>query len=299
MQMAAGTRTLCTGFFALVLVALIAKTESYAQQQSGPQGASTATGERELWLIPSADRSVLMHAAVLRPSGSGPFPLVVINHGSTQNADRRLRYAMPDFAELTAWFVRQGYLVVLPQRPGHGETGGPYLENQHGCEHADFLAAGMNTAASIRSTIEYMTSQPFVRRKGVIVVGQSAGGWGALALASENPPMVKAVINFAGGRGGRSYDRANNNCAPDRLVAVAATFGQTARIPTLWIYAENDSYFGPGLSQDMAESYRRGGGRIEFHLLPPFGEDGHKLSSARDGVAVWGPILSSFLSRLR
>lgn len=75
----------------------------------------------------------------------------------------------------------------------------------------------------------------------VIVVGQSAGGWGSIALSSLAPPPVKAIITFAAGRGGRVEDKPNNNCAPDKLVEAAGEFGRTSRLPMLWIYIENDS----------------------------------------------------------
>ncbi|MCZ7657635.1 MAG: dienelactone hydrolase family protein [Xanthobacteraceae bacterium] len=193
----------------------------------------------------------------------------------------------------------RGYLVALPQRPGHGETGGPYLEDQGGCAGADHARAGLATAASIEAAIRHLTARPDVRRDGIVVLGHSAGGWGAVALTSRNPPGVAAVIGFAPGRGGRSFDRANHNCAPDRLVAAAEGFGRTARIPALWIYAENDSYFAPALARRMAAAYRGAGGRLALHLLPRFGEEGHALLAAREGVPAWGPIVAAFLANLK
>jgi hypothetical protein len=55
-------------------------------------------------------------------------------------------------------------------------------------------------------------------------------------LASRYPDLVESVVNFSGGRGGRSYGMANKNCAPERLVEVAGDFGRTTRVPTLWLY---------------------------------------------------------------
>jgi homoserine acetyltransferase len=54
----------------------------------------------------------------------------------------------------------------------------------------------------------------------------------------------------------------------------------------LWIYTENDTYFGPALSQRMASAFKAAGGNVEYHLLPPFGHDGHFLVDAADGVSV-------------
>ena len=62
-------------------------------------------------------------------------------------------------------------------------------------------------AANIQSAIDYMTTQSFILKDSVIVVGQSAGGWDILALLSQNPSMVRAGIDFEGGRGGQESRR--------------------------------------------------------------------------------------------
>lgn len=247
--------------------------------------------------IPSPDRRAPMRTLVLRPEGVGPFPLVLINHGSTENAARRAAMTQPQYTALSQWFLSRGYVVALPLRPGHGRTGGPYLEDQNGCANVDFTHAGLAAADSIETALRYMTAQRYVRRDHVVIVGQSAGGWGALALASRNPAGVSAVISFAGGRGGHSNEKPNANCAPDKLVKSAGTFGRTARIPTLWLYAENDSYFGPALSRRMVDAYRVAGGIAEYRLLPPYGSEGHRLIDMRAGASVWGPLIGSFLAK--
>jgi dienelactone hydrolase len=286
------------GFLAATLLALSALPLP-AESVGGPQGPEDGPYRRQPWLIPSPERGVAMHAMVFRPAGPGPFPLVVINHGTAQSALWRAILPVAEFAAAAQWFVARGYAVVVPQRLGHGETGGPYLEDQRGCDDADFPSAGFGAARSIEAAIAYMTAQPFVRRTGVIVVGHSAGAWGALALASRNPPAVRAVISFAAGRGGWASNRPNSNCAPARLVETAGLFGKTTRIPTLWIYAENDSFFGPALAKQMAEAFWAAGGRIEFHLLPPFGSDGHYLLPLPGGAPVWTPIVEKFLAALK
>ena len=249
-----------------------------AEPLAGPQGAEQGAFRRQAWLVPSAQPGVLMRTTVFRPPGPGPFPLVIINHGTTQNAERRRLMALPQFETLSRWFVQHGFAVAVPERPGHGATGGIYREDQGGCDDADFARAGFGAADSIAAALAYLRAQPFVRRSGAIMAGQSAGGWATLALASRAPVGVRAAINFAGGLGGRSYDQPDNNCAPDRLIATAGEFGRTARIPTLWIYSENDSYFAPRLSGAMAAAFRAAGGRVDYRLLPPFGSDGHYLA---------------------
>ena len=283
---------------ALLMMLAIAGESTRAQQTAGPQGPEEEVIRQQTWLIPAQDGSTLMWTNVFRPPGDGPFPLAIINHGSTQNDLQRAAYRRPVFRVLSEWLVARGYAVAVPQRPGHGETGGTYNEDQGSCANADYRKAGRATASVIEAAMRYMLRQPFVRRD-VVMIGQSAGGWGALALASENVRPIRAVVAFAPGRGGHVNGEANRNCAPDRLVAVAGDFGQTARIPTLWIYAENDSYFAPDLSKRLAAAFRLAGGRSEYHLLPPVGADGHDLISNRDAVALWAPLVEPFLKASR
>jgi dienelactone hydrolase len=284
---------------ALIILLSCVPAVPRVESPAGPQGAEQGAFRRQLWLVPSAQPGVLMRATVFRPPGRGPFPLVVINHGTTQNAERRKLLPLPQFETLSQWFVQHGFAVVVPERPGHGETGGVYGEDQGGCGDADFARAGLGAADSIAAALAYMRAQPFVRRDGAIVVGQSAGGWAALALASRAPRGVSAVINFAGGLGGRSYDQPDNNCAPDRLIATAGSFGRTTHVPTLWVYTENDSYFAPHLSGAMAAAFRASGGTADYRLLPSFGVDGHYLAEAAGSQSIWGPVLERFLATLR
>ncbi len=265
---------------------------------AGPQTAEQGDLRRQLWLLPSGEPGVLMRTTLYRPPGPGPFRLLVMNHGTTQNAERRRMLKAPAFTTLSQWFVRRGFAVAVPQRPGHGETGGVYREDQGGCRDADFARAGHGAADSIAAAVAFLTTQRFVRRTGVVVAGQSAGGWAALAFASRAPAGLAAVINFAGGLGGRSFDRPDNNCAPDRLIATAADFARTSRVPTLWVYTENDTYFAPSLSKAMAAAYGAAGGRVDYELLPAFGVDGHFMAETDGSESVWGPAVERFLALL-
>ena len=147
--------------------------------------------------------------------------------------------------------------------------------------------------------IEYMTRLKRIVPDSAIVIGQSAGGWGSIALASVNPPSVKAVITFAAGRGGRVDGKPNNNCAPDKLVEATAAFGSTSRVPMLWMYIENDTYFGPELSKRMHAAFTAAGGKAEYHLFPPHGGDGHFFVDTADAVQIWSPVVSAFLDKLK
>lgn len=266
--------------------------------ESGPAGSEQGGLRRQEWLIPSPGKGVPMHAILFRPAGDGPFPLAIINHGSSEDARERKRQKLAEFPYLSAWLVARGYAVLLPQRPGHGATGGSYLEAQGWCRSPDYIRAGEGTAQSILAAYKYMHEQEFIAAERTIIVGNSAGGWGALAFAGEAPDGVAGVVNFVGGRGGRDQNRADNNCAPDKLVEAAGVFGAAAKVPTLWLYAENDTFFGPELSQRIAAAFVAAGGDAEYHLLPAVRGDGHALMSTAGEEATWAPYLKKFLSRL-
>lgn len=269
-----------------------------AAAQGGGFGGQDAEGEpyrRQPWLVPSPDPAVAAHALLFRPEGKGPFRLAVIAHASTQNAVRRAQMPQPEYRALAAWLVARDFAVLVPERSGHGASGGNYLEDQGGCDDADYVRAGRATAASIAVAMDYMRRQSFVRPDGTVILGHSAGAWGALALAAANPRGVSATVAFAAGRGGHADDVPNKVCAPQRLIAAAAELGQHARVPVTWLVAANDSYFPPDLSRQLAEAFRRGGDRVDFHVLGASGDEGHWLAEKEGGDRLFGAALERAL----
>jgi dienelactone hydrolase len=250
----------------------------------GPQAAESAPDRRQVWAIPAPAPVTAAQALLFRPPGAGPFPLAVIAHASVQNPLRRAELPQPDYPQLAAALVARGFAVLVPERPGHGATGGAYLEDQGGCADADYLAAGRATADAIRHAFDFLRAQPFIRKEGGIIVGHSAGGWGALALAAAPPPGLVRIVLFSPGRGGHAGDRPQRVCAEERLLDAATTFGRGARVPVIWLVAANDSYFPPPLSQRLAAGFHDGGGKVVFHLLPAFAAEGHALAE-RGGAA--------------
>jgi homoserine acetyltransferase len=105
-------------------------------------------------------------------------------------------------------------------------------------------------------------------------------------------------VNFAGGRAGKNNNIPHNNCAPDRLVAAAGTYGKTANVPSLWLYTSNDQFFAPELSRRMHEAYVASGGRATYQLLPAIGNDGHQLITMKDGVPLWQDKIEAFLREI-
>jgi dienelactone hydrolase len=254
--------------------------------QLGPVATESEPNRAQQWRIPSPDAAIAARAVLFRPVGDGPFRLAVIAHASTENVLRRAQMPQPEYRALAAFLVARGFAVLVPERLGHGANGGRYLEDQGGCDDATYDHSGRATADQIALAMEFLRTQPFVRKDGAVIIGHSAGGWGALALAGEDPKAVSAIIVFAPGRGGHANDFPNQVCAPHSLIAAAGLFGQGARIPVTWLVAAHDSYFSPELSRKLVEAFRAGGDRVDYRVLPASGSEGHWMVETDNGVKV-------------
>jgi dienelactone hydrolase len=285
-------RVLAPLFF-LVMLAAAAPSAAVAQDGFGAAGSEGEPNRMQRWLVPTPLPDLKSQALLFRPAGEGPFQLAVIAHATTQNVLRRAQMPQPEYRALAGFLVARGFAVLVPERPGHGATGGKYLEDQGGCDEADYVRSGRATAEEIASAMNFMRGQSFIKREGAIVVGHSAGGWGALTLADQ--ANVAAVIVFAAGRGGHANDLPNRICAPHTLKAAAAEFGRAAKAPVTWLVAANDSYFAPDFSKQLAEAFHGAGGKVDFRVLPPHGGEGHWLPESESGVKLAAPELERAL----
>jgi dienelactone hydrolase len=268
----------------LPLLSLLMAPPLSAQVNFGSSGEEGVPFRRQQWRVPSPDTDIAARALLFRPAGAGPFRLAVIAHATTQNVLRRAQMPQPEYRALAAFLVARGFAVLVPERLGHGATGGRYFEDQGGCDEADYARSGRTTADEISLALDYLRKQDFVRKDAAIVLGHSAGGWGALALANADPKIISAIIVFAPGRGGHANDEPNRICAPHTLTAAAAEFGKAARVPVTWFVADNDSYFAPAFSRGLADAFRDGGGKVDFRTLPAVGSEGHWMIELDAGV---------------
>lgn len=241
---------------------------------------------QEIIMIPHAQGGSL-ETTIYRPAGPGPFPLVVINHGKAYGDARD----EPRYRAYVASreFLRHGYMVALPMRIGFSKSSGSYT--QFGCDAAK---DGYKQAESIASAVNYLLTRRDVKNDAVIVVGQSYGGFSTVAYgATQPPPNVKAIINFSGG-----LRKAAGGCLWDQaLYRAFEDFGKTSRIPSLWLYTENDGFFPPWLSKTMYERFSASGGVAQYVLLERFGSNGHFLFDELNGLPIWSSQIEKFLKK--
>ncbi|MBM3342984.1 MAG: dienelactone hydrolase [Betaproteobacteria bacterium] len=231
---------------------------------------------------------------VFRDDARARSPFMIVNHGRSGAVERRAGMGRVRYSANAGYFVERGFAVFVPTRIGYGVTGGPDLEQSRGpCHDRDFAPGFDIAAAQNLVVIQYAKSQPFVDATRGVLVGQSVGGATTVALAAQNIAGVSAAINFAGGAGGNPAGRPNDPCSPRTLAQTYADYGKSARTPMLWLYSENDLYWGKTHPRLWFERYKANGAPAEFVQLPAHGEDGH--SSFTRNPAAWRPQVERFL----
>ena len=233
---------------------------------------------------------------VFRDASRARAPFLVLNHGRAGQAAERAKLGRARYSDNARWFVSQGFAVFVPTRVGYGVSGGEDVEYSGTCQHRMY---GPTFEAAVQQTLAVMAharTQPWVDPDRGVIAGQSYGGTTAVAMAAIEAPGVLATINFAGGGGGDPVGRPEQPCREDQLRALYAEYGATARRPVLWLYSENDRYWGRELPHAWFKAWSARGGKGEFVQLPPSGSDGH--GSFTRSPAHWKPAVEAFLRGL-
>lgn len=230
---------------------------------------------------------------VFKPPGEGPFPVLVLSHGSPRSAEERRREGRQRLPAQSERFVEMGFAVLVPTRRGYGGSGGAWAETYGTCTQPDYHAAGLETARDLRAALDAVRGEPWADTARIVLAGQSAGGFGSVAASATDLPGLVGVINFAGGRGSMGP---NQVCGEERLIEAMALYGRTARVPELWVYSENDLFFPPALARRMHAAFVAAGGRAEFVQAPATGLDGHGYFAR--AIHDWSPRVEGFLRRI-
>jgi dienelactone hydrolase len=235
-----------------------------------------------------------LEAMIVRPDDDAPHPLAIINHGTAAY--------LGDGKDLTPkamWgparvFARRGWVVLVLMRQGYGDSEGTLADKVYSCAQPNYMKVADDSADDIAAAAKYMRAKPYVRKDKWIVIGVSAGGFATVALSARMPQGLAAAIAFAPGHGSMGPD--TPVCREDLVTNAFRYFGTLSRVPLLWIAAENDRLFGPRVVKEWTEAFSKSGGHLTFVPVGPFGDEGHALFGAPDGLPVWTPIVDRFLA---
>jgi dienelactone hydrolase len=242
--------------------------------------------EKVTGILVDASGKVLLETTVYKPNGPGPFPMIVFNHGKSQGDPRKQARSEP--LPLAREFVRRGYVVVAPNRRGFAQSGGTYEEYGCGVERN-----GMGQAADIAATVDFMSKQPYVDAQHIVVAGVSHGGLAAMVYGTKAASGMRALINFSGGLRQQACTDSQGN-----LVRAFGAYGKGARVPSLWLYGTNESFWPPMLIARMYASFAANGASAQIVDIGAYKNDSHRLAGDREGVRVWWPLVERFLARV-
>jgi dienelactone hydrolase len=243
--------------------------------------------------IPTSDSDYRgLEAVMVRPADNAPHPLALMTHGTWGGPVDHAQSTPLKFIPQAREFARRGWTVVIVMRRGFGDSGGIYMEDAEECSRSPNPGwATQEAAKDLREAATYLATRPEVDGSRMIGIGLSTGGLAMLGLSADPPPGLKAAINFAGGRGSDGKDHV---CSQDVLIRTIGDLGKRSKVPTLWVYAANDHFFGPQLAQHLYQAFTDNGGTARFIATGPFGADGHELFS-QQGAPIWTPLVDDFL----
>lgn len=245
-------------------------------------------------LIDGRSHTGTMVVTHFRPDGAGPFPVVVLNHGRA--SDERAKVPRWRYTPIAHYWTRRGFAVFVPTRLGYGDSGvEPDPELSGACARKNYGSMLQAATAAVSATLDLAKRQPWADTRRVIVMGISVGGITTTYAVGRGLPGIIAGINVAGGAGGNPRTMSAHPCDPGALKAVYAAAGRTAKAKMLWLYAQNDKYWGAELPRQWAAAYSGAGGKVDFEMLPPVGDDGHRLIAS---FSLWRPRIDRFLAGL-
>ena len=279
-----------TKLYALVLapfvLALTAAT-AWGQTSGGPETVLIHSG------------SATLHAMLYRPQGRGPFPGILLNHGSGRTPEdlKRLGPYEQNAEKLGPLFARHGYVFLYLFRRGVG------LSTDQGANAIDLMdresaAHGQEARNALQmkllenremddalAALKFLRALPYVDAKDVAAIGHSFGG-SLTVLMAEREPNLRAVVIFSGA--GYSFDR-----SPELRARLLAAIDHVA-VPVFFIHAENDYSLSSGKVLDARREQLGKPHRLKIY--PPIGQtldDGHDFLHL--GANIWEPDVFAFL----
>ena len=243
-----------------------------------------------------ASGPLTLRALVWRPSGSGPFPAILFNHGSYTKQDSLL---MNEAVILGPVFAQHGYLFLLLFRRGvglsaaQGTAGGELMQQglaakgQSERNRVQLQLLEGEELDEARAAMALLRTYPMVDRTRLAVVGHSFGGALSLLQAARDT-TIRALVVF--GAAAASW------CQSSGLRARLRRAVRTIAAPILFVHAAND--YSTASGEALAAKRQKLDKPYALKIYPPFGptaRDGHNLIFRRP--STWEADVFGFLEK--
>jgi dipeptidyl aminopeptidase/acylaminoacyl peptidase len=230
-----------------------------------------------------------------RPTGPGPWPVVVDVHGGPES-QRRVA-----FAPVTQFLLARGFAVLAPNVRGSTGYGKTYC-------HLDDVERRMDAVADLAAATDWLRGQPDATDR-VAVMGQSYGGFMTLAALTTYPERWAAGVDVVGIANWLTFFE---QTGPWRRSTRAAEYGdpqhdaallrelspihKAERIvaPLLVIHGRHDPRVPLGEAEQIAGALRAAGRDVELIV---FDDEGHGLVKRQNRIVGYGAV-ARFLGRV-
>src|SRR5436309_6836914 len=185
--------------------------------------------------IPSSGGT--LHAQLLKPDGSGPFPIVIALHGcgGLNGPSDQLQPRYRDWAEQ---LLKDGYAVLLPDSYGSRELGPQCRAKERR------VLARRERVVDIMASRQWLLQQPWASQDRISLIGWANGASALLwavrpQLASRKlEPDFRAAVAFY----------------PD--CRISSGLGWSTRVPTLLLIGGSDDVSSPQACRQMVDGAR-------------------------------------------
>ncbi len=234
---------------------------------------------------------------LFRPSGDGPFPVMLSIHGGPETQERPT-YA---YAGLYQYLLASGIGVFAPNVRGSSGYGRSYQTLIHrdwgGAELGDFECAN-----------GYLRSLSWVDDERIAVFGGSFGGFAALSCVSRLPDLWAAGVSVVGPSNLHTFVRS----VPPTWRALMTTwvgdpesdaellterspltYADDIVVPLMVIQGANDPRVAKAESDQIVDSLRSRGVEVRYDV---YDDEGHGFTKRENEIAALGDI-AEFLIR--
>jgi len=233
-------------------------------------------------------KEIKLEATLHKPSGPGPFPVIVFNHGSSGGP---IPANYTETAKAFGAFLNaKGISLLIPMRRGRGKSEGSNKEEPSPCT-VEAAKQGIRYASvALDAVFDYVRRQPWASTGNIVLAGHSRGGILSTIYAAEHPTLAKGVINFAGGW-------KNDNCgATDINLVLFEEAARKSKVPNLFIYGRGDGFYSDASAERYEAAFKANGGDVQFKLYALDRINGHAIF--HKAQPVWEKDVDAFISKL-
>jgi dienelactone hydrolase len=220
-------------------------------------GTASAQDTGETVKIPL--EGIELEAVVHKPSGPGPFPVVIFNHGTLEPPLGRGRADNPlGFAN---YLTARGIALVVPMRKGFADSGGE-SEESFECS-ANAVKQGLDAAMkSLVAAHGYLQKTAWVDANKLVWIGHARGGVLATAFAAQYPDRALASMNFSGAW---VSERCVVAAKEDFNAPLFKQAGGLAKKPSAFFYGTADRSIPPALADSYVKAFTEAGGKTAYY----------------------------------